>query len=51
MAVAGSLTDGVLVDTILIFPAQRYCPSILKEGKGFAKKVRKLVTEKPFTSK
>ena len=38
--VAGFLTDCVLADAILIFPAHR-----LKEGKGFTKKVRKQVTE------
>ena len=43
------LTDGVLADTILILPAHRYRPPI-KRRWGPLKKVRKQVTEKPFTS-
>ena len=42
------ITDGVLADAILIFTPHTH---ELKEGKGSAKKVRKQVTEKPFTSK
>ena len=50
-AVAGLLNDGVLADAISIFPRPMIPPINLKEGKGFAKKVRKQVTEKTFTSK
>ena len=45
-SLAGSLADSVLADAILILPAHQY-----KEGKGSMKKARKLVTQKPFTSK
>ena len=45
-ALVGSLTDGVLADTILIPPAHQ-----LKEGKDSAKKVWKQVNEKLFTRK
>ena len=41
-SMAGLLTDGVLADAI---------SSQYRDGKGSSKKVRKLVTEKPFTSK
>ena len=43
MSLVGSLHDGVLADAILIH--------LYKEGKGSAKKVRKQVTQKAFTSK
>ena len=45
------ITDGVLVDAILIFTPPNNTAHQLKEGKGSAKKVRQQVTEKPFTSK
>ena len=45
-SLTGSLGDGVPADAILIPP---HPPN--KEGKGSAKKVRKLVTQKTFTSK
>ena len=45
------ITDGVLVDAILIFTPPNNTAHQLKEGKGSAKKVRKQVTEKTFTSK
>ena len=45
------ITDGVLADAILIFTPPNNTAHQLKEGKGSAKKVRKQVTEKPFTSK
>ena len=47
----GSITAGGLVDAILIFTPPNNTAHQLKEGKGSAKKVRKQVTEKPFTSK
>ena len=51
-SLAGSLGDGVLADTILI-PRCTLIPSTdtthpYKKGKGRAKKVQKLVTQKPF---
>ena len=46
----GSLADCVLADTILIPPRPPVPPTTI-EGKGSSKKVRKLVTEKLFTSK
>ena len=46
----GSLADCVLADAILILPCPPIPPTNLK-GKGYAKKVRKKVTEKLFTSK
>ena len=49
-SLADSLADGALADAILIPPptdnAHQY-----KDGKGSSKKLRQLVTEKPFTSK
>ena len=46
-----TLTDGMLADAILIFTPPNNTAHQLKEGKGSVKKVRKQVTEKPFTSK
>ena len=46
----GSLADCVLADAILI-PPPTDTSHHYKEGKGSSKRVRKLVTEKPFTSK
>ena len=40
------ITDGVLVDAILICIPPNNTAHQLKEGKGSAKKVRKQVTEK-----
>ena len=40
---------GILADAILIFPQPNDTAHQLKDGKGSTKKVRKLVTEKPFT--
>ena len=45
------ITDGVLSDAILIFTPPNNTAHELKGGKGSAKKVRKQVIEKPFTSK
>ena len=45
------ITDGVLADAFLIFTPPNNTAHQLKEGKGSAKKVRKQVTEKTFTSK
>ena len=50
-SLVGSLTDGVLADAILIPSPPTDTAHQLKEGKGSAKKVRKQVTEKSFTSK
>ena len=44
------ITDGML-DAVLIFIPPNNTAHQLKEGKEYAKKVRKQVTEKPFTSK
>ena len=40
----------MLVDAILIFTPPNNTAHQLKEGKGYAKKVRQQVTEKQFTS-
>ena len=50
-SLAGSLADDVLADAILIPPLPPIPPTNYKDGKGSSKKVRKLVTEKPFISK
>ena len=47
-SLAGSLADGVLADAILIPPKTTGTAYQYKEGKGSAKKVRKLVTQKSF---
>ena len=51
LGLVGSITDFVLLDVILIFTPPNNTAHQLKEGKGSVKKVRKQVTEKPFTSK
>ena len=48
---AGSLADGVLGDAILIPPHPPILPTNKKMIRGPKKKVWKLVTEQPFTSK
>ena len=45
----GSLADCVLADAILIYPRPPIPPTTIKEARGL-KKVRKLVTEKLYTS-
>ena len=49
-SLAGSLADGVLADAILIPPRPPIPPTYIKMVRG-PQKIRKLVTEKPFTSK
>ena len=50
-SLAGSLADDVLADATIIPPPPTDTAHQYKDGKGSSKKVRKLVTEKPFTSK
>ena len=50
-SLACSLADGVLPDAILISPHPLLPPSNIRKGKGSSKKVRELVTQKPFTIK
>ena len=50
-SLASSLADDVLADAILIPPCLPDTAHQYKEGKGSMKKVRKLVTQKTFTSK
>ena len=49
-SLAGSLADGVLADTILLPPRLPIPPTNIRMVRG-PKKVRKLVRQKPFTSK
>ena len=50
-SLAGSLADGVLADTILILPRPPIPPTNIWQVRGSSKKVRKLVTLKPYISK
>ena len=49
-SLAGSLADDVLADTILIPPRPPIPPTNIGKVRG-RQKVRKLVTQNPFTSK
>ena len=49
-SLACSLADGVLPDAILISPHPLLPPTNIRKGKGSLKKVRELVTQKPFTN-
>ena len=49
-SLAGSLDDGVLADAILIPPHPPILPTNIRMVRG-PQKVRKLVTQKPFTTK
>ena len=50
-SLAVSLADGVLADAILIPPHPPIPPITIRKIRDPRKKVRKLVTQKPFTSK
>ena len=49
-SLAGSLADGVLADAIFISPRLPIPPTNIRKVRA-SKKVRKVVTQKPFTSK
>ena len=50
-SLTGSLADGLLPDAILIPPHPPIPPTNIKKTRDRRKKVRKLVTQKTFTSK
>ena len=50
-SLAGSLADCVLADAIVIPPHPPIPPTNIWKVRGPQKKLRKIVTQKPFTSK